>query len=51
MAGSLMIIEAANLADAEAFSAADPYRQAGLFQRVEIRPWRHTAGLGIAQAT
>ena len=46
-----MIIEAANLADAEAFSAADPYRQAGLFERVEIRPWRHTAGLGISQAT
>jgi len=51
MAGSLMIIEAANLADAEAFSAADPYRQAGLFERVEIHPWRHTAGLGIAQTT
>ena len=51
MAGSLMIIEAPNLADAEAFSAADPYRQAGLFERVEVRLWRHTAGLGISQAT
>jgi len=44
MAGSLMIIEAEDLAAAEAFSAGDPYRRAGLFQSVEIRPWRHTAG-------
>jgi uncharacterized protein len=44
MAGSLIIIEAADLAAAEAFSAADPYRLAGLFERVDIRPWRATFG-------
>jgi uncharacterized protein YciI len=44
MAGSLMIIEAADLAAAEAFSAGDPYRKAGLFERVEVRPWRATFG-------
>jgi uncharacterized protein YciI len=44
MAGSLMIIEATDLAEAEAFSAGDPYRKAGLFQSVDIRPWRATFG-------
>ena len=44
MAGSLMILEAPDLAGAEAFHAADPYRQAGLFERVEIKPFRTTIG-------
>jgi uncharacterized protein len=44
MAGSLMIIEAADLAGAQAFHAADPYGQAGLFERVEIKPFRTTIG-------
>ncbi|HTX50404.1 MAG TPA: YciI family protein [Caulobacteraceae bacterium] len=44
MAGSLMIIEVEDLAAAKAFSAGDPYVKAGLFQSVDIRPWRHTAG-------
>ncbi|WP_309604930.1 YciI family protein [Phenylobacterium sp.] len=44
MTGSLMILEAADLAAAEAFSAADPYRRAGLFERVEIKPFRVTLG-------
>jgi hypothetical protein len=44
MAGSLIIIEAADMAAAEAFSLADPYRKAGLFERVEIRPWKATFG-------
>jgi uncharacterized protein YciI len=44
MAGSLMIIEAPDLAAAQAFNAGDPYAKAGLFQSVDIRPWRHTAG-------
>ena len=38
MAGSMIIIEATDLAAAEAFSEADPYKLAGLFERVEIRP-------------
>jgi hypothetical protein len=44
MAGSLIIIEAADLACAWAWHAADPYRLAGLFERVEIQPWRATFG-------
>jgi uncharacterized protein YciI len=44
MAGSLMILEAPDLAAARAWHEADPYRLAGLFERVEIRPWRATVG-------
>jgi uncharacterized protein len=44
MAGSLIVLEAADLAAAKAFSAADPYTQAGLFSHVDIRPWRWTLG-------
>ena len=51
MAGSLIIFEADDRAAAEAFSAGDPYRKAELFERVEIRPWRHTAGAGITRET
>ena len=40
MCGSLFLIEAADEAAVRAFHAADPYRQAGLFERVELRPWR-----------
>jgi len=44
MAGSLIILEAEDMTVAEAFSAADPYRLAGLFETVDIRPWRVTVG-------
>ncbi len=44
MAGSLLVLEVADRAAAEAFSAADPYAKAGLFDRVEIRAWRPTIG-------
>ena len=44
MAGSLIIIEAAYLAAARAWHGADPYKLAGLFERVEILPWRATFG-------
>ena len=40
--GSLLIIEAADLADANSFSEADPYRQAGVWSSVEITPFRLT---------
>jgi uncharacterized protein YciI len=38
--GSLLVIEAADRAEAEAFAAADPYAKAGLFESVAIRPYR-----------
>lgn len=37
--GSLVVLDAADRAEAEALAAADPYARAGLFERVEIRPW------------
>ena len=44
MIGSMMIVEAENMAAAEAFSAADPYRTSGLFESVTIRPSRAVVG-------
>lgn len=40
MTGSLLIIECDDQAAAEALAAQDPYAKAGLFARVDIRPWR-----------
>jgi uncharacterized protein YciI len=44
MIGSLIIIEAADRAEAEAFAAGDPYGKAGVFASVEIRPFKLTLG-------
>ncbi len=44
MAGSLMVVDLPDLAAAEAFADGDPYRQAGLYERRDIRPWKATAG-------
>lgn len=38
--GSLVIIEAADRAEATAMAEADPYAKAGLFASVEIRAWK-----------
>ena len=40
--GSLVVVEAPDLAGAEVLSAADPYAKAGLFESVEIRQWNWT---------
>ena len=42
--GSMLIVEAADQAAAEAFIADDPYHREGVFERVEIRPWRAALG-------
>jgi uncharacterized protein len=42
--GSVLIVEAANLDEARAISAADPYAKAGVFAEVEIRPFRQAVG-------
>jgi uncharacterized protein YciI len=42
MAGSLFILDVADRAAAEAFSAGDPYRINGVFGSVEIRAFRKT---------
>ncbi|MCC7266277.1 MAG: YciI family protein [Caulobacteraceae bacterium] len=44
MVGSLIFIEADSQAQAQAFSDDDPYTKAGVFERVEIRPWKATFG-------
>ncbi len=44
MTGSLIILEAADRVAAEAFAAADPYAKAGLFESVDIRPWKWVIG-------
>jgi uncharacterized protein YciI len=38
--GSLLVVEAADRAAAEAFAAGDPYAKAGLFESVALRPYR-----------
>ncbi len=44
MAGSMLIVDVADKAAAEAFTAADPYNQAGLFERVDVKPIKVTFG-------
>ncbi len=44
MAGSLLILDLPDRAAAEAFSAADPYTLAGLWARVEIKPFKASIG-------
>jgi len=44
MAGSLLVVEADDLATAKSLLANDPYAKASLFQDVEIRPWRWVVG-------
>jgi uncharacterized protein YciI len=38
--GSVIIIEAADLSDAKAFAASDPYAKAGLFEYVTITAYK-----------
>ncbi|MBL4800910.1 MAG: hypothetical protein JKY45_03380 [Emcibacter sp.] len=42
--GSMLIIEVADRAAAEAFAAGDPYAVAGLFAKVDIHPWMPALG-------
>ncbi len=44
MQGSIVVIEADDLAAARATFAEDPYARACLFASVEIRPWRWVVG-------
>lgn len=37
--GSLLIVRADTLAEAQSFAALDPYARAGLFASMDIRPW------------
>ena len=42
--GSVLVVEAADAAGAQAFADEDPYAKAGLFERVTSRPFK--PGLG-----
>lgn len=42
MAGSMMIVEAADFDAAKKFHANDPYVKAGLFAHSDVRPWKPT---------
>jgi uncharacterized protein len=40
--GSLVAVEAADMAAVNAIAANDPYAKAGLFESVEVQPWTWT---------
>lgn len=42
MNGSMLVMDVADRAAAEAFCANDPYALAGLFESVSIRRWKQT---------
>ena len=44
MIGSLIILDVEDLAAAESWAANDPYGKAGLFQSVELIPWKKVIG-------
>lgn len=37
--GSLVVVEAADMATARTIAEADPYYMAGLFEKVEVKAW------------
>ncbi|AAV97070.1 YciI family protein [Ruegeria pomeroyi] len=44
MIGSLVILDVSDLAAAEDWAANDPYAKAGLFQSVQLIPWKKVIG-------
>ena len=40
MTGSVIIMDFAGRAEAEAFTENDPYVKAGLFERIEVKAWK-----------
>ncbi|HEY3638800.1 MAG TPA: YciI family protein [Rhizomicrobium sp.] len=49
MIGSMMIIEAVDLAAAREWQANDPYAKAGLFAKSDLQPWKATANFCKAE--
>ena len=45
-AGSVFVIEMETLDDVKSWAANDPYARAGLFERVDIRPFTWAIGTG-----
>ncbi|MBV1900625.1 MAG: YciI family protein [Kordiimonadaceae bacterium] len=46
--GSMIVIDAASEAAVQLFADNDPYVHAGLFQSVDIRPWKAAVGAWAA---
>lgn len=44
MIGSLIILDVADMAAAQSWADSDPYAKAGLFQSVELIPWKRVIG-------
>lgn len=44
MCGSLVVLDTTDLAAAQAWAAADPYKHAGLFDSVEVIEWKKVIG-------
>ena len=44
MIGSLVILDVADMAAAQAWADGDPYAKAGLFESVELIPWKKVIG-------
>ena len=44
MIGSLIVLDVAAMAAAEAWAAGDPYAKAGLFDSVELITWKKVIG-------
>jgi len=44
MCGSLLILNAGSLAEAQDWAARDPYALAGLFERVTVIEWKKVIG-------
>ena len=45
--GSMLILDCADQAAAQAFLAADPFARAGLFASAEATPWRQSVGTPV----
>lgn len=44
MCGSLIVLDVADMAEAESWVAGDPYGKAGLFSSVELIQWNRVIG-------
>jgi uncharacterized protein YciI len=44
MIGSLVILDVADMAAAQGWADNDPYAKAGLFESVELIPWKRVIG-------
>jgi len=44
MAGSLIVLDVADMAEAQVWAANDPYARAGLFVSVDLNVWNRVVG-------